>query len=878
MSADGQRRGLQSRWLDFVLAHHKQVFLLGTLLTVLCGWLSSRLEIEPDLRALLPDKGPVIRSFDEVEEKFGVIESVHVVVKGGTREARHAIADEIAVRFADHPMLDSVSTELDDRFFVDHALYYLSDAEMEELSELVLGWQHYGLCSRAPDVCTTRPDPRAPDRLEAFIETKRSEARERVGFERYYEREGVEALLAFLHPNQGTGDLEFADELTSAVRKEIDDLLASEGPWAGQGIEIGLVGPYAARAGEREVLRRDMRRSLAAGLGGVLLILYLLFRSFRALLTLTVPLMFGLTWSMGATELVLGHLNTMTSLISSVLLGLGIDAGIHLLSRARKERREHDDETSIRRAFESLLSPLLVASSTTIGAFVVMATSGYPAFREFGIVSGMGVALCLLAMVTVYPAALMWVGVKAPPERATVTHRIGSALLARPALVFFALLALTVAAVPGVQKTRKHGFERSARTLQSDEIRERVVPDAELISKVFDKNVHVGLMVVEGFDEMSRIYAQARAKHADRLRTGDTVVAELVALPRFMPPPEVDLEKRRAAIEALTEDFDDSTWAKLEGQAGEPDEFGETPPDDGTSLSKEDAKALRRMIDAKPFGVDDLPKEVLDRFRGADDTWAILAYPTFSPTEILLDLKYVEETADYGANEERVYVGEPAVPAAMYALMTDEWPVIVGMASILVFGIVLWQLRSVSQTTLTLLPLVVGFWWLLGLMGTTGIRFTLVNVPILPAVLGIGVDNGVYLAVAISRREKSPDGLRAAVDGTARAILAATATTACGFASFLVADNGGLRSIGLLAVVGITMAAFAALTVMPTLAALGERRRSDAGETMTGGLRPRRVRLPTGAPKAGARKADAAPASETPASETAADASQANEE
>src|SRR5690606_36744531 len=112
-----------------------------------------------------------------------------------------------------------------------------------------------------------------------------------------------------------------------------------------------ITGSYAAKSGEREIIKRDMRRSLAVGMGGVLLVLYLLFRSFRALLTLTVPLLMGLTWAMGMTQILLGHLNTMTSLISSVLLGLGIDAGIHLLSRARRERIDHDDETAIRRAF-----------------------------------------------------------------------------------------------------------------------------------------------------------------------------------------------------------------------------------------------------------------------------------------------------------------------------------------------------------------------------------------------------------------------------------------------------------------------------------------------------------------------------------------------
>ena len=110
-------------------------------------------------------------------------------------------------------------------------------------------------------------------------------------------------------------------------------------------------------------------------------------------------------------------------------------------------------------------------------------------------------------------------------------------------------------------------------------------------------------------------------------------------------------------------------------------------------------------------------------------------------------------------------------------------------------------------------------------MGTAGFSFTLFNVPILPAIVGIGVDNGVYLTAGMRSEEDSVAGLERSVDETGRAILAATATTAMGFAAFLVADSGGLRGIGVVAVLGICMAALAAILVLPTLSALARRRR-----------------------------------------------------
>jgi predicted RND superfamily exporter protein len=51
---------------------------------------------------------------------------------------------------------------------------------------------------------------------------------------------------------------------------------------------------------------------------------------------LLLPLLCGVAWSLAGTQLILGHLNTITSLISSIIMGLGIDAGIHFLARARR--------------------------------------------------------------------------------------------------------------------------------------------------------------------------------------------------------------------------------------------------------------------------------------------------------------------------------------------------------------------------------------------------------------------------------------------------------------------------------------------------------------------------------------------------------------
>ncbi|MEZ4450699.1 MAG: MMPL family transporter [Nannocystaceae bacterium] len=946
------RKRFRDRWIASVLAHHREILVLAGVLTVVAGLLASKLNIESDLRALLPADHPVIQSLEGIESSFVRLGSVNVLIEGGEAAHRRAFADAIAGPLEALEEVSDVEYRLRSDYFAEHALYYLSDQEMGELDELVQAWTHYEACSREPDMCLDEPDAEAPGKLRKFVRAKQDRALGQVGFADYYEREGIDALVVLAHPTRDSSDLEFSRAVTQGAREVVGDALArADAPWAGKELRVAVVGPYAVKADENASIRRDMLTSGTFGLAGVVLVLFVLFRSMRAVFTLLVPLLCGVAWSMAGAWLLLGHLNTMTSLISTVVMGMGIDAGIHFLHRARREREEHGDREAIILAFGGLIVPLLVASATTLGAFVVMATNSFPAFREFGLIAILGVALCLLAMVTVFPSLLLLVGIKLPPERRDdgVRARLSRALVRYPGAVLSLVIGLSGAAYFGA---RAVAFENNGRMLQSASRRDQVERDTQLISKIFGKDIHAGILVIDTLVRTREVLSKARELHAPKVADKSTVVADFFAIPDLLPDPAIDVEQRKEAIAVLTEDIPEHTWENLEARAAEskgaagaekgPADEGDAKPGGGEgadpeagakkadeddaqgdaddakegedaekdagadakkgddakkdadakkadaakdadaagdaeaddadeadaktgdakggdadeadaadeagdadddaariakkgdakaepdeSLTAEDARRLQRMLKAEPVRLDDLPPTILAKVRSTDGRYAVYAYPNFDAADILKGVEFMEETAAYsGPPENGTFVGETTVYAAMYLMMRDEAPSILGAAAAVIVLLVLVQLRSIVLVIITLLPLVISVWWLLGLMGAEDIRFTLFNIPILPAVLGIGVDNGVYLTDRL-RRIPSDDtaAMAVAVRETGGAIFAATSTTAIGFASFIIADSGGLQGIGKVAVVGILCAAAAALLTIPGAFALGGRLR-----------------------------------------------------
>ncbi len=860
---------LRDRWIDWILQRHRTVLIVAVVVTAIAAVLASKLEVDSDLRRLLPRDHEVVLALESIEETFGSTGSVNVVIKGEP-EARHAYTEALAEHLAGHPLLENVDYRLPSDFFLDHALYYLSDPELEELQTLIDEWLHAETCAAEPDLCLTKPKEGAKEALEGFIETKRNDSLDRTGFKDLYEREGIDANVMLLHPTKPAASLEFCREVTDAMRGASREVLEREGaPWTDK-VTVNLVGPYTSKADEQAIVQRDTIRAGAVALLGVMLVLYALFRSARAVLILLVPLLFGVVWSLAATYLLIGDLNVMTSMISTVVMGAGIDAGIHFFLRARKERSTHDNDEAIRLAFRNLVVPLLVASSTTVGAFTIMATSDFPAFAEFGVISAMGVALCLAAMVTVLPALSCVVGIKRAKPPRIRRGVLSSVLLAKPGLVLSILGVLTIYSA---WKAPQVGFAYNGRELQSDYTRNTSEGDVNLISEIFGRDIHAGIVVRDSLESARATLDEARAARRALIAAGhESVVAELFAAPDLLPDPAIEPKAREEAILTLLEpstieemaqragvdaddllararkvagdEFDGSEWEESEEEGPDPDPAPDQDPDpapdpnqdpeeddwDGEAqdaapaanrIDEEDAANLIRMLSARPFGIDDLPPELLHAVRANDRAYGVFAYPAFDAADMLKGVEFREETSAY-LDSDDLFVGETTVYAAMFSMLRKEAPVVLGMAAALVALLVYWQVRSIRQAILTLLPLAVALLWLVGIMATIGLEFTLFNLPILPAILGIGVDNGVYLTDKIRRTKEEVDGLIRSLMETGSAIMAAMATTAIGFAAFMVGDSAGVRGIGAVAVLGIVLAALSATLVLPALSGIAQ--------------------------------------------------------
>ncbi len=173
------------------------------------------------------------------------------------------------------------------------------------------------------------------------------------------------------------------------------------------------LGPGAALTGTN-VLNQRVRQLvlpdawLACTLGVLLvaLLLWFDFRNLRYTLLALAPLAVGMVWMLAAMGALGIPFNFMNIFVVTMILGIGVDYGVHALHRYRDVA--DGDDREVRRALAETGNAIVVAMLTTVCGFGSLAFSHYPGLRSMGYVAILGAASTALLAITLLPAFLAW--------------------------------------------------------------------------------------------------------------------------------------------------------------------------------------------------------------------------------------------------------------------------------------------------------------------------------------------------------------------------------------------------------------------------------------------------------------------------------------
>jgi hypothetical protein len=827
-----------------VARRHRAVLLAAAVITLLSVLLLFRLKLDASLDSWISTKDRRTRLILEDLRDTGSqdVLIVGIEIPGPERfESSRLLAETFASELRKVPGAGSVEARVSDRYrkffeeiLLPNAPLYLPASARTELVKRLQPDSIRRQVAENKRLLTT-PGQSGVERLVLNDPLRIKELVLRDWFDRknypglevrdgYLVDRGQRYLLVFCRPEEPARNVAFSRRLLAGAEEAAEAARAGfrrNHPGVEQVPSFTFAGGYVIAERDEALTRRDLKLTLLLSLCGVSLLFFAMFRSLFALALLLVPLGCSVLWTFGAAALAFGPVNMLTGVFAAVLVGLGVDFAIHYLNAYVTLRRERDHDASLQSAWHRSAHAILTGGLTSALAFLVLGFSGFQGFRQLGLLAGIGLLFCLVNMLVVLPALLnLRVAgrfTRRSHARLPLVGAVTGRVLSRPRtvlIVSLAALAILCIKIPAVS------FDPRLASLRpqgggSDQAKiEEILGGASgyvtLVSGAKSEEVLLDRL------------APAVRRLSDMAERGE--LSHLQSVLSFLPAPAYQ-EETRAFLrkherglqpERIEEDFRD---ALEEAGFAFPSEYEaylewlKNCLDPDIRVASEDFRREGLQSLLKPFLA-----------RKEERVKAIVyIYPLHGlgdEQQLREFRKKVEAAAERGGLDRTAWRlgGLPVLTQLVKKQLFAELDDLLLLVGASVLAVLLVMFRRPGRVLLACIPVAAGVTALLGGMGLLGLPFNYANFIMLPVIVGLGIDDGIHLVGRWSREPQTP--LRETAAEIGRAIVLTSLTTMIGFGSLAVSSYPGIRSIGYVAIIGITACMLASLALLPAVLAL----------------------------------------------------------
>jgi hypothetical protein len=771
---------------------------------------SLRLRLEPNIASLLPERGESA-ALRRYVRGFGGGDLAVVMVKGPSADENAAVAAEVARELNKRPSVKVAADRVDASRSLDPMLAW-RHADGRVRARLAAAMTPEGMRARLAE---TRAMLLAPGSSAAAESIAKDPLRlAQLAFEGADIGSGVrtQADGAFAN-DDGSMHLVLAQPKGQALRGEdarafVSDAEAVMDPIrrAHPAVSLGLTGGHAIAAATEVMLTRDLTVSSSLAMVLASAVFALIFRRLRALVAVMPPLVLGTVWTAGLATALPGGLSAIAVAFMSVVVGVGVDTGVHVyaaLLDARRDGLSPDD--AARRARRETARAVLFAASTAAAAFGALALSDINAVRQLGILCAAGEILTAVAIILVTPAigARLERGDPPPPSPSRWTAAVAWLTATRARAAFF--VALAIAPIPIVALG---GGPPLAEAIVA--IRPKKLAPLEVQRQIFEafggKRGQWVVLVADADQDRARARSDALAERLAAMKDDVEAVDALTAL---VPAPATQAA-RFADRDAL-------------GMPAKADELERALRDTGFAPERfEDPIAGMRAPSRETVSLADLKAGaasiLVSRYLGEDGgehLVAIYVRPKDAPGSIARVEQAVRES-DAAA----MLTGYSRLEASLRETLRHDMPRIGLVAGALVLLALSASLRRARDVLIAAIVVTSEIASVLLLVRVLGIPLHAYDALVIPVLLGITVDEAMFLLHRARDVGASGAGaLDTIIPETLRRegppIAATALTTAAGFGALAFCDFDGLRDLGMVGALGSAVGLVVALLVVP---------------------------------------------------------------
>ncbi|AVB77202.1 efflux RND transporter permease subunit [Methanococcus maripaludis] len=349
--------------------HPLKVVAVVIVLTIFMAFLATGIESQTDYEKMVPQDDPVIVALNEIRDEFGGTETIMLGVKLVPSDSSEKVTD-----IRDPRVLDLVDFLEQDIGSMDMITSVSSRADVLKA---------YNNDVIPNDIAT----------VKTIYQNLPESSRDGI-FNNDYSM-----VVVYATTDAGTDDKKI---LVKDINSRLDEAPIPPG------VEVITTGTPALS----ELLKRMMDESQAvtglASLLAIFTILLLYFRNIVKSVLPLIPVVVAVIWAAGSMAIFKIPMDTATSVMGSLLLGLGIDYGVHLFHRYEEELGDGKSmDEAINIAVVSTGSAVLVTTATTMAGFAALTIAPLSMMANMGKVCTLGIFFCMAAVICLLPPLIV---------------------------------------------------------------------------------------------------------------------------------------------------------------------------------------------------------------------------------------------------------------------------------------------------------------------------------------------------------------------------------------------------------------------------------------------------------------------------------------
>jgi predicted RND superfamily exporter protein len=374
-----------SRLSQWIITYRLPLILVIGVITLVMGYFATKIEMSYEFARTVPPEDPDMIYLTQFKAQFG--EDGNIIAVG--------VKDSAVYQLDNFRAFSELTNDI-------KKINGINGVLSLPLMKLIL-----------KDTVNTRfyPSPVFPDSLQtqALLDSALYLARgQKVYMDRLVNtRNGATMMLVSVQ----------TDVMNSSKREALTDALLAAGKKFEDKTNITL--HYAGLPFIRTVVANQVKREMNIFLYASILItgviMFLFFRSFRAVIFSMIIIGIVVVWTMGTLALFKYKITLLTGLIPPVIVTIGITNAIYLLNKYHLEFARTKDKLAAIQAvvLKMGLATFLTNLTVAIG-FLTLLSTDILILREFGIVAGINIMALFLVSLVMIPSIFSWLPTPSP--------------------------------------------------------------------------------------------------------------------------------------------------------------------------------------------------------------------------------------------------------------------------------------------------------------------------------------------------------------------------------------------------------------------------------------------------------------------------------